>query len=616
MPGARRSLTYGLLFAVALALLSFQGLAFRTFLWLFYAEGGQLIQQPIPEGLPIPVGLAWSPGLRQLISAIAVLPAPAVLGLHIALYGVLGYGLLQLVNPTFRLTTGVDWDRALLTRTYMHTQPLIKAFLIGVAALVPAFLMWQAIGGLLPWRLALFVQAALVGAATWLLLGREGVAGDMESGNYVLPTGRSVVASLVARGALAGLAACAGALAIAPARPEPVLLFLRSLSGIGEVTWLRAAAICCGVPAAVGLCLGFVLHGLGSPALTPAGRVRQVAPGALGLLVIGLAAGLACPALQAARYDYRPGANTATRLARAAGLPAPSGRQVEFLLLDSGQAVFFRSPEESAAGLDVGSRADARIAAFLRQRRYATALSGPAFETLFDSAALRWDRPAMLETAYTNLARCPDPIYMAILLEQLAGGPATEDAIRVADRLGEAGAFTFLDRDAAALVGDLQARFGRREAAVRWYRRAGIPPSRVEERLARMMRFVSGTVTGSLVIDGRPAAGASVGLLAARSVRTLMREAPPGVPTRPFAWRMVVNAAAVARDGTFGMQGVVAGEYRLVIRLPRPPAGSGAPPVLVGATAPVVVIDDGTRRASVGAIVLRRARPAPSGGGA
>ena len=47
----------------------------------------------------------------------ASVPIVTVIGIGIGLFAILGYALLRALNPTFRLTTGVDWDGKLLTHT-------------------------------------------------------------------------------------------------------------------------------------------------------------------------------------------------------------------------------------------------------------------------------------------------------------------------------------------------------------------------------------------------------------------------------------------------------------------------------------------------------------------
>src|SRR5205823_3335723 len=96
-------------------------------------------------------------------------------------------------------------DRHLLVKTYMHSEPITKAFLIAIAALIPAFAIWQLIG----WAFhentfSLWLRLAMAGAATWYLFSQDGIAGDFESGSYEPPRDPRLKWSLLARGALAG----------------------------------------------------------------------------------------------------------------------------------------------------------------------------------------------------------------------------------------------------------------------------------------------------------------------------------------------------------------------------------------------------------------------------
>src|SRR5438093_1152377 len=75
----------GLLFAFVAALLAFQPLTRLAYLKLFAEKEGELIQDAIPPGFPIPKALAWSPFTRSIITSTGTLTSAAVLAIGIAL---------------------------------------------------------------------------------------------------------------------------------------------------------------------------------------------------------------------------------------------------------------------------------------------------------------------------------------------------------------------------------------------------------------------------------------------------------------------------------------------------------------------------------------------------
>jgi len=60
------------------------------------------------------------------------------------------YLILRVLNPTFRVTTGVDWNRWLLFKTYMHSAPLIKVIVTMVPVQVAVFFLWLMLQAFLP----------------------------------------------------------------------------------------------------------------------------------------------------------------------------------------------------------------------------------------------------------------------------------------------------------------------------------------------------------------------------------------------------------------------------------------------------------------------------------
>src|SRR5215471_19232728 len=121
LPSRLSELGYCLVFGVVAAALAFMPLARTTFLLFFDRTARLNAVSIIGEGAPIPQELTWSSGTQNLIINLANMSSAGVLSVEIVMYLILVYCLLRILNPSFRLTSGVDWDSTLLTRTYMHT---------------------------------------------------------------------------------------------------------------------------------------------------------------------------------------------------------------------------------------------------------------------------------------------------------------------------------------------------------------------------------------------------------------------------------------------------------------------------------------------------------------
>jgi hypothetical protein len=296
---------YGLAFALIAALIVLQPLTAETYEKIFNYRSEELIQKPVPEGYPVPVSLVWRDATRGFINGFGALPLAAVLGLEIVLFLAGLYVLLRALNPTFRMTTGVDWDKKLLTHTYMHTPPLIKAFLIAVTVFLPAFLLWHAIGFVLGNNLwTLWLRLAMAGAAAWLLFSRDGIAGDYETGSYELPRDRSVRNALLLRGALMGSVVWVAFRYWPVTTPGWLMPFYRAMGGIGEAQWWHMTSLTLGFAALLGFALGGAAVALGAPRGSTAWRFRAAILPGIVMLFAAWAGRSALPNYYRERYDY------------------------------------------------------------------------------------------------------------------------------------------------------------------------------------------------------------------------------------------------------------------------------------------------------------------------
>lgn len=603
---------YGLVFALVAALLALHPLAFHSYLRLFYPEAGMLIQPTPEEGVPTPRALAWNDFTYNLIGYVARLTSAAVLGIEIGLFCVLIYAVLRIVNPTFRLTTGVNWDREILTHTYMHTPPLIKAFLIAVTATVPLIVAWYLVSFVLRGHAAtLWVWTALAGGAFMLLFSRNGVAGDFDSGNYELPRQKDELQSLLARGAVLGLIAALIFHLASYAAPEPLLFFFRSLSAIGEKQWWTIAAISLGISAVLGVAgAGFVIA-LGTPGMNWHKRARASLFPLFALLLVFLFGRWIMPAVMLHRYDYEPGGGPTLvdRLAKAAGIRKGASEGYTFLLLGRERSISLNVSVQSFLGLDASEEASRKIEKFLKRRGYRTALADPAFKTMHDSASLRWDSAESLRVDLENLIHCPDPIYIGLLIAKLRTTASTPETRRYADLLANESHFVFPDRMAIQAMGDIYASLGMRDKAEKWYRRSGVPESQLERVLSERTMFNQGKISGRIMLNGKPVQGAKVGLVPAAVVRELFQTMlGPGF-VRPFWLRWVSATALTDAEGRFTLSQLVAGRYRMLVMIPQLRLPSFSRELSVQNAPQIVFTEYGTPSSDVGTISIRAPMP-------
>lgn len=579
-----RWLGFVLAAGIVVGALALQPLAVLTVVTLF-VDNSDPAARPMAEGLPTPAGLQWSRRTLDAVLRVGRMPQAGVLGFEIGLFLALAYLLLRALNPTFRLTTGVDWNARILTKTYMHTAPLIKAFLIAITAFLPLVGLWWLIALAIRHPGAAYVtQAVVTGVIVWLLFSREGVAGDYDSGNYLWPSDRRTVASLAGRGAAAGLVAGLTA-RLAPFHPPDELFATHALfGGIGEAEWWRIAGQAVGLTTALGMGAAGACLALALPGWSARRRVWGTCLCAGVCAVVLWYGRVAVPAAMRNRFDLDPGVPPNAALARRVGaVLAPSGSDT-VLLLGYGRADTLQVDRQSATELDLSPDTRARIEDFLRRRNYRTTLAGPAFGTLFDGAALDWNDAELLRLAALRLDRCPDLPTVRLFVGKLETCAATPVARRYAALLADPRRFRYGDNDARLLSADLFARLGMRELAERWYRLSGIAETRIADRYAARSAFGDGVVTGRLLLDGKPATGARVGLVSEEAASNPGEMFWSSGRLRPGWMAAVSPATATDRAGRFRLERIVAGAYRIIVRLPGPvvrgvrlmPGGSGA----------------------------------------
>jgi hypothetical protein len=532
---------------------------------------------------PTPRTLDWIAGTARAHRLLAtleswLLPAIALLAMAAA------WRLVRLLNPhgTLRPAVMAEEDGAkpllqtplepsLVRRTF--AAGLATAYLLGAVPVLigddlamlspytwglPALItLWPA----RPW-LGLLMAFMLGGAALWLLWGEWGVVAPRHSRS-------SSRSGALARGLLAGSAAFPVLLPLLPWGRGPLDAVLAAVGPAHPAAWrLVLWSLMLGLPAAF-FALGLLIHALARPS---AGVPKSAAPliTVAALLLACLAGGEAyfITAVAVGRYDFgrdlaalvgasrRPSSSRAFLIFPPAPVPGPLPGFV---------------PTMSIQRIDAGHDSPRRTWQYLERRGFQSALVFDALVHLHDCASLQWDSAESLRVDLACLEQCPQPIFAGLLAEKLstcATSPENRALLRqAADPNRYAASPEWLNT-----LAQLHLRFGDRGAAARLLQQAGLEAAAVQAELEREPPLTSGTVAGRLVVDGRPGAGLTVGLLPSVRWQSLV-----GAP-RPFELRWVAAAAPTDADGRFRLRDMGEGEYVLIVmgdpqHLPLQPRG-------------------------------------------
>lgn len=555
---------------VAAALLAvgaaFIPLAQYTCAMLLWRDSPMSVQPVLSDAGPIPAALVWHPTTYRVLTAVGGFPMAGALALYLAMAAGGGYVLLRTINPTFRVTTGVDWNRWILVKTYMHTVPLIKVIVTIVPVLVAVFFIWLVLDALLPSGKALSVATALlVGGACFLALSRNGCVGDCESGNYLLPSGRDAT-SLLARGAAFGGIVWLAAYGVLGADPERLLRLGRALGGLGESGWRPLAAVWLGAAALGGTGATLAAMGMGTPGLRVARRLPLTAAGLLVVLLLVAGTRWALPAHASGRLDYAW--ETAQPLFPAWWRDDGGGGAPPVMIAVPVEGTWRVRTVASRGDADVELSDDnvSRLRRHLVRRQRRTALAAQAYSALYEAACRKMDATARLLAIREGVRRIGEPALARTLALELWAQAGTEEALRTLPMLGDPRVFRYLTDDSRLPAGDLCARNGRIPEALRWYRLAGLPGSRAEERAARLMPVLNATLTGA-VHGLPPGIHAKAGILPEGAELSIFLAGASATPVAPLSLREVARSAEVGPDGRFQLSHVPEGRYVLALWL-------------------------------------------------
>ncbi len=239
-------------------------------------------------------------------------------------------------------------------------------------------------------------------------------------------------------------------------------------------------------------------------------------------------------------------------------------------------------------GLNASKGSTRRTAAFLQRRKYMSALAWTAVEHLFDCYALRFNTSAALEVLMEDLAQGPfagqcNPAVLTMFFTCAA----SKTNAALLDEWADSRRFSHPDRFSRRLIGDLYRRFGQKQKALEWYKRADMPPSFMAARQSERPMFHTGSVSGTLMLNGKPLTGARVGVMPWRmnglpvslafelhnaigEIYAVRPSSPIFGPFQPgpFALRWLSEGTVTDQTGNFRLGDLTEGQYRLLVELP------------------------------------------------
>jgi hypothetical protein len=502
--------------------------------------------------------LAEAAELDRLSAALARLPDPSNPVLPFALLAAAAAFWLSLVRAL---------NPALAKFPFSSARPG-RAWAV-VAAATAVMIATAAFGLQVPTLDAAGPAAMLGGALVWLLLAPSGVAADLSGGwKERLAAARENGLRVALLGAAFGgcvVAGLGGAQRLFDFITELVYFvwYASPVAKVGGFTAILEAAIGISALAAVGI--GSLADALADSGDEPGARILRAAP-ALAIALVCGGGGLALRSSARANYDW--GAGGVEQAARVPDAKAPALIAVSFS--------FNKLPRYSALPWKVksgwdgrGTAATAANAAALAEYGAARALTSrygvSALIRAFEIRALLWDS----EAAFLPLRSDPrtDQYFMARFMERAwlsRAAPVTAANRARLAAISDEKAYQLRGRSALALAhawtrfGDLKRAAALRDLAVA----TGVSAKPAELALPAKAPLANGRVSGRLVLKGRPAKGARVGLFAARNREGLSLTEGSGLLVSLAA------AATLGADGAFSFGDLGAGDYTIAFLVP------------------------------------------------
>lgn len=557
--------------------------------------------QEITDGSPIPQVLNWN---THLIDFFVLLREPnPVLGIVVTLgLAIVGWMIaIALVNPTFR---PISAKAPAETEAANAAQPFTKAFRILLRLIVPTAILWALAGRFFPEDWAFGIQAIGLIFALFVGYRRDGMAGDFASPEFTktpIPVVRLMLWSIVT-GIVVGWLHSALLHDL-----EPTLLVYQTLGTFHQGYLREIGGAWFGMTAAFWFTVAMILVGVSLSRTGVLPRIVLTLLGILGFAVMHLFQAFLHPSLlqksfyinnevlDAIAFPYTPG--------RAHG-GIPTGIQGARALADW-LDLPFRDPDKEPpqhnlflferrtlfSGLstltDDGQAADdatvQKIADYYRQSHGRTGLNWSAMRWQLSAASSQWDTSRVLELALQDLTTAPHVSKTGGYVREIFFTcAATQRNHQALDKLADERKFAFPDRDSLRMMGDFYRRFGDKDKALSWYRRAEMPQSFLKARQEEKPMFRQGTVKGKITLDGKPLAGARVAVLPRRlnglardmegGLFNAMGELAPRYGSHDWvrssaAFRWFSTSAVTDANGNFEMHDLTEGEYAFVCTL-------------------------------------------------
>lgn len=243
--------------------------------------------------------------------------------------------------------------------------------------------------------------------------------------------------------------------------------------------------------------------------------------------------------------------------------PSPLPR-LALLLSPRGRAVFSRTTDGTDDGtgndaIGANERTIKAVEKFVRDRRYRTHHTFRSFVHLHDCASLDWLTTRTLQLDLEFLERAPSPVAAQLLIEKLGDCPITPENRKVLDRLADPNVFVWPQPFGDRWLGAAYRQYGDSEKALSFLRRANLTDDEFKSAMVGIAPLVDGTIRGTAMLKGKPAAGARIGIVRAMKWRSLAGTC------RPFAWRSVAASTYADEKGVFEFRNIPEGSYVLIL---------------------------------------------------
>lgn len=461
---------------------------------------------------PLPQGtyrtMRW---LAQFASVYAE-RRPIYAGVGVVLAGLVWLAFRGL-NPAFSLWLPPAAPASPRLRLRPAWTAIVKALLLAGVTIAVGMLLLLLYGRLGHKLSAALGLSAAFGACTWLLWSHCGWAGDGRSLSWSPEASRRSAAHLAVHGALAGLLA---ALIARPHTPDfyaPVFAFLHGFGDFVPGPWRAFVVADLALYAVRFFFAGSLVYALTPAHLGPGRRLGSVAPS---IILAGLPIALALvllPQIARQRLDY--GLEQAPPQALSQRLRLGDQR------MPVGTVLVLQDPAHGPFGLGIAvcqapsglAATEATLAAerrFLRTRGYRTAMARLLATDIAAILASRWQTDERLAFARELLAAAPTMAQVVAAEDALARCAASSEARHAALFLADPDRFRLPSADVRRSLARTLARLGEIERASQLVQEEAAAP---EEMPALPPRPLLGEVTGTIHVDGAPAAGVRVGLL-------------------------------------------------------------------------------------------------------